>query len=58
MRTQAFVSFSAAMIATWFSLFLGMPTPSLAQEPDPQDSVAEPAADEAEPRPRVPEACR
>jgi trypsin len=49
MRTQAFVSFSAAMIVTWFSLFVGMPTPSLAQEPDPEDSVAEPAADEAEP---------
>jgi hypothetical protein len=49
MRTQAFVSFSAAMIVTWFSLFPWMATPSLAQDHAPEDPTAEPAPDEAEP---------
>ena len=49
MRTQAFVSFSAAMMVTWFALSFGMATPSLAQEHDPEDTVAEPAPDDADP---------
>jgi hypothetical protein len=49
MRTQAFVSFSAAMVVTWFSLSLGMATPSLAKDPDPEGTMAEPAPDEEEP---------
>ena len=48
MRTQAFVSFSAAMVVTWFSLSLGMATPSLAADPDPEKVIDEPA-DEEEP---------
>ena len=48
MRTQAFVSFSAAMVVTWFSLSLGMVTPSLAQD-DPEEIIDEPAPDEEEP---------
>jgi hypothetical protein len=45
---QAFVSFPAAMVVTWFSLFPGMATPSLAQDPDPE-VIDEPAPDEEEP---------
>jgi Trypsin len=57
MRTQAFVSFSAAMVVTWFSLSLGMVTPSLAQDdPDAEDIIDETAPDDGKPAEDEPDA--